>query len=77
MVTVWLITKRCILSLAQTDNFDDSMFGTLEGMKFKPLNPIFGFRGRSPIEREKSLDVPIVRSLDSLQVVPCAPLWLI
>jgi hypothetical protein len=54
--------KRYVLSSAQTDNFDDSMFGTLEGMKFKPLNPIFGFRGRSPIEREKSLDAPTVLS---------------
>lgn len=48
--------KRYILATAQPDNFDDSLFGTLEGMKFKPLNPIFGIRGRSPIEREKSLD---------------------
>lgn len=48
--------KRYILATAQASDFDDSLFGTLEGMNFKPLNPIFGVRGRSPIEREKSLD---------------------
>lgn len=52
--------QRYILTTSSSDNFDDSMFGTLEGMKFKQINPIFGIRGRSPIEREKTLDASTV-----------------
>jgi solute carrier family 25 phosphate transporter 3 len=52
--------KRYVLATAQADQFNDSLYGTLEGMSFKPLNPIFGVRGRSPIEREKSLNASTV-----------------
>jgi hypothetical protein len=52
--------KRYVLTAASSDEFDDNLFGTLEGMSFKPINPIFGIRGRSPIEREKSLDTSTV-----------------
>lgn len=43
--------KRYILATAQ-DNFEGSLFG----VNLKPLNPIFGLRGRSPIEKQKTLD---------------------
>jgi len=49
--------ERYILTTSSSSNtWDDVIAGSLEGRKFKPINPIFGFRGRSPIEREKSLD---------------------
>ncbi|KAL3787081.1 hypothetical protein HJC23_011765 [Cyclotella cryptica] len=50
--------KRYILTTATSDDFN--VVGTLEGVNFKPINPIFGIRGRSPIEREKSLDASTV-----------------
>eukprot|EP00804_Cyclotella_cryptica_P012664 CCRYP_020193-RA/>CCRYP_020193-RA protein AED:0.03 eAED:0.03 QI:1528/0.5/0.33/1/1/1/3/0/533 len=50
--------KRYILTTATSDDFN--VLGTLEGVNFKPINPIFGIRGRSPIEREKSLDASTV-----------------
>mmetsp|Transcript_1454 Transcript_1454/g.2638 ORF Transcript_1454/g.2638 Transcript_1454/m.2638 type:complete len:958 (-) Transcript_1454:283-3156(-) len=50
--------ERYILSRSSSsNNWDDILGGSLEGQKFKPINPIFGFRGRSPIEREKTLDI--------------------
>mmetsp|Transcript_47139 Transcript_47139/g.100246 ORF Transcript_47139/g.100246 Transcript_47139/m.100246 type:complete len:967 (-) Transcript_47139:1003-3903(-) len=50
--------ERYILSRStSSNNWDDILGGSLEGQKFKPINPIFGFRGRSPIEKEKTLDV--------------------
>lgn len=49
--------ERYILTTSSSSNtWEDVMSGSLEGRKFKPINPIFGFRGRSPIELEKSLD---------------------
>lgn len=36
--------KRYILTTATSDDFN--AFGTLEGVNFKPINPIFGIRGR-------------------------------
>ena len=49
---------RYILSRSSMDNnWEDIRDGKLQGQMFKPINPIFGFRGRSPIEREKTLDV--------------------
>ena len=49
---------RYILSRSSTlNNWEDIREGKLQGQMFKPINPIFGFRGRSPIEREKTLDV--------------------
>ena len=47
--------KRYILSTAQND-FEGSLFGEI----LKPLNPIFGIRGRSPIEKQKNLDTSTV-----------------
>ena len=53
--------ERYILTTSSSSNtWDDVIAGSLEGRKFKPINPIFGFRGRSPIEREKSLDLSTV-----------------
>eukprot|EP00571_Detonula_confervacea_P016521 CAMPEP_0172308074 /NCGR_PEP_ID=MMETSP1058-20130122/8785_1 /TAXON_ID=83371 /ORGANISM="Detonula confervacea, Strain CCMP 353" /LENGTH=942 /DNA_ID=CAMNT_0013020423 /DNA_START=44 /DNA_END=2872 /DNA_ORIENTATION=- len=50
--------ERYILSRSSSsNNWDDILGGSLEGQKFKPINPIFGLRGRSPIEKEKSLDI--------------------
>ncbi|KAL7552101.1 hypothetical protein ACHAWF_015313 [Thalassiosira exigua] len=50
--------ERYILSRASSSsNWDDILGGSLEGQTFKAINPIFGFRGRSPIEREKTLDL--------------------
>jgi hypothetical protein len=52
---------RYVLSRSMsTNDWEDILAGNLEGQKFKPLNPIFGFRGRSPIERERALDVSTV-----------------
>lgn len=49
--------ERYILTTPSSSNkWEDIITGSLEGKNFKPINPIFGFRGRSPIEREKSLD---------------------
>ena len=49
--------ERYILTTSSSsDTLEDIITGSLEGRKFKPINPIFGFRGRSPIELEKSLD---------------------
>lgn len=53
--------ERYILSRSSSsNNWNDILGGSLEGQTFKAINPIFGFRGRSPIEREKSLDVSSV-----------------
>jgi hypothetical protein len=50
--------QRYILSrYSSTNDWNDILSGSLEGKKLKPVNPIFGFRGRSPIEREKTLDL--------------------
>lgn len=50
--------ERYILGLSSGDNdWKKILDGSLEGQKFNPINPIFGFRGRSPIERERTLDV--------------------
>ena len=50
--------ERYILSRSSTaNNWDDILAGNLEGQQFKPINPIFGLRGRSPIEQERKLDV--------------------
>jgi len=50
--------ERYVLSRgSSSNNWEDILGGSLEGQKFKPINPIFGFRGRSPIEKEKTLDV--------------------
>ncbi|KAL3807279.1 hypothetical protein ACHAXA_002815, partial [Cyclostephanos tholiformis] len=52
---------RYVLSRSSsTNDWEDILAGRLEGQKFKPLNPIFGIRGRSPIERERALDVSTV-----------------
>jgi len=49
---------RYILSRSTMgNNWEDILGGSLEGQSFKPINPIFGFRGRSPIEKEKNLDI--------------------
>lgn len=49
--------ERYILTTPSSSNsLEDIIAGSLEGRNFKPINPIFGFRGRSPIELEKSLD---------------------
>ena len=49
--------ERYILTTPSSSNkWEDIITGSLQGKNFKPINPIFGFRGRSPIEREKSLD---------------------
>ena len=53
-----LVLERYILSRSTSSNdWDEILGGSLEGQKFKAINPIFGFRGRSPIEKEKKLDV--------------------
>lgn len=53
--------ERYILTTSSSsDNWEDIITGSLEGRNFKPINPIFGFRGRSPIELEKSLDLSSV-----------------
>lgn len=50
--------ERYVLGLSSGDNdWKKILEGSLEGQKFNPINPIFGFRGRSPIERERTLDV--------------------
>ena len=50
--------ERYVLGLSSGDNdWKKILDGSLEGQKFNPINPIFGFRGRSPIERERTLDV--------------------
>ena len=50
--------ERYILSRSTTsNNWDDILGGSLEGQTFKAINPIFGFRGRSPIEKEKNVGV--------------------
>ena len=48
--------KRYQLTSASSTNWETILSGRLQGQSFKPINPIFGFRGRSPIEREKDLD---------------------
>ncbi|KAL7535934.1 hypothetical protein ACHAXR_006814 [Thalassiosira sp. AJA248-18] len=59
--------ERYILSRSSSsNNWDDILEGSLEGQKFKAVNPIFGFRGRSPIEKEQTLDVSkVVRFMAS------------
>ncbi len=53
--------ERYILTTSSSsNNWEDVITGSLEGRNFKPINPIFGFRGRSPIELEKSLDLSCV-----------------
>eukprot|EP00986_Skeletonema_menzelii_P010658 scaffold5273_cov158-Skeletonema_menzelii.AAC.19 len=53
--------ERYILTTpSSSNNWEDIITGRLEGRNFKPINPIFGFRGRSPIELEKSLDFSTV-----------------
>ncbi|KAL9178882.1 hypothetical protein ACHAXT_011855 [Thalassiosira profunda] len=53
-----LALERYILSRSTTENsWDDILGGSLEGQTFKAINPIFGFRGRSPIEKEKKLSL--------------------
>jgi len=48
---------RYVLSRSSSlNNMDEILDGSLEGQQFKAVNPVFGFRGRSPIEREKKLD---------------------
>ena len=48
---------RYVLSRSsESNNMDTILDGSLEGQQFKAVNPVFGFRGRSPIEREKKLD---------------------
>jgi len=49
--------KRYQLTSASSTNWETILSGRLQGQSFKPINPIFGFRGRSPIEREKDLDL--------------------
>ena len=50
--------ERYILSRStSTNDWSEILAGSLEGQNFKPINPYFGFRGRSPIEREQTLDV--------------------
>jgi hypothetical protein len=59
--------QRYILSrYSSTNDWNDILSGSLEGKKLKPVNPIFGFRGRSPIEKEKTLDLSkVVRFMAS------------
>ena len=51
------IVKRYQLTSASSTSWETILSGRLKGQSLKPINPIFGFRGRSPIEREKDLDL--------------------
>jgi len=54
------LEKYILTTPSSSNTWEDIITGSLEGRNFKPINPIFGFRGRSPIELEKSLDLSSV-----------------